>query len=259
MNIQGRLADFSLAELLRLLGEGQQTGLLQLDDIQLGFIKGQIVGASLRVWDWHQSLVVQGWLRPETLERLRYLYCRQAIQQPFGQWLVTQGVLNDQQSRWLFTQQVVRPICRLFALPDASFSFQPQKHLPRLVLTGLQAEPLAVVLAGLRALRDWRHLLDKLPDPTSGLISASGRPRYHLNRQEWQLWEYSNGQMSLAEIAQKWGVPVLTVQKLAFRLLTVGIVAELPHAHLTPLAAPVSTPNEGFFQQLLTFLQRNLS
>ncbi|MEN9234658.1 MAG: DUF4388 domain-containing protein [Gloeomargarita sp. GMQP_bins_120] len=257
MAIQGQLAEFPLADLLRLLGEEKTTGLLQVAHWHIGFCHGQIVGASLPAWNWHQAMALQGWFRPETLEHLRHWYSRQGITQPFGRWLVEQGLLKAPQQRWLFCQQVIRPICRLLALPDAPFHFQPQVQLSPLALTGLQAQPLEVVLAGLRALKDWQHLLDKLPEPSSGLLSTGGQPRYHLNRQEWRLWEYSNGQMSLADIAQKWQVPVLAVQKLAFRLLVVGLVVELPHIHLTPSVAPSSPLPESFFQHLLTFLQRN--
>lgn len=259
MMIHGHLAEFSLAELYLLLRQGKQTGLLQLGDYQIGFWEGQIVGASLPEWDWRQVVVQQGWLRQETLERLGHLYQRQGVTQPFGRWLVEQGLLKRSQMQWLFSQQVLRPVCRLFALPDAPFCFQPQAQLSRLLLTGLQAEPLEAVLAGLRLLRDWQHLLDKLPDPSSGLKGCGGQPCYHLNRWEWRLWEYSNAQMSLLEIAQKWQVPVLEVQKLAFRLLTVGLVVELPYVHLqkTPdLSVPQPTVSENFLEQLLAFLQR---
>ncbi len=261
MQIQGHLAEFSLAELYSLLRQGKQTGVLALANYQIGFWEGQIVGASLPEWDWRRAVVTQGWLRPETLERLSHLYQRQEMKQPFGRWLVEQGLLQRSQIRWLFSQQVLRPVCRLFALPDAPFQLRPQTQLSHLLLTGLRAEPLEVILAGLRLLKDWQHLLDKLPDPDSGLKSCGGQPGYHLNRWEWRLWEYSNGQMSLGEIAEKWQVPVLEVQKLAFRLLTVGLVVELPYIHLQrkpELSASQTPVTEGFLDQLLGFLQGSL-
>ena len=258
MEIRGSLSEFSLAELYCLLREGKQSGVLELATYQIGFCEGQIVGASVPEWDWRQGMVTQGWLRQETLERLGHLYQRQEIKQPFGFWLVEQGILQRSQIQSLFSQQVVRPVCRLFSLPDALFCFRPKAHLSRLLLTGLRVEPLEVVLAGLRLLRDWQYLLDKLPDSSSGLKSCGGQPSYRLNRWEWRLWEYSNGQMSLLEIAEKWQVPVLEIQKLAFRLLTVGLVVELPYIHLQrkpELTVPQSPVTEGFLDQLLGFLQ----
>ena len=55
-----------------------------------------------------------------------------------------------------------------------------------------------------------------------------GQPHYRLDAQEWQVWEYTKGTMSLNVIARQLRLPVEKVQQIAFRLITVGLAEEVP-------------------------------
>ncbi|MEN9214614.1 MAG: DUF4388 domain-containing protein [Gloeomargarita sp. DG02_4_bins_56] len=229
--MQGRLSEIPLAEVLKLLGQGQATGVLELQPMryQLWWQAGKMVGALAPGFSLHQLMMSQGGVSASVLQVAMRAYVVAGSKSPFGVWLVERYGWQWRELQWLFHQQVVRPVCRLLGAAEARFEFRPRQALPLAHLTGLSAEPLEVLLAGLRALRDWRVLFDQLPEPASALVSRyQGRPPYRLNHQEWHLWEYADGETSLASIAQAWQVEVLTVQQVAFRLMSVGLVAELP-------------------------------
>lgn len=82
---------------------------------------------------------------------------------------------------------------------------------------------------GLRRLKNWNALADKLPEANNGLISSvSGHPRQRLAPSEWQVWEYTKGTVSLKAIAKQLQLPVEQVQQIAFRLISVGLAEEYP-------------------------------
>jgi hypothetical protein len=105
-------------------------------------------------------------------------------------------------------------------------------------MTGLSMSATEVILIGLRALRDWNALAEKLPDPTSGLSGLSAKqPKLQLNAQEWQVWEFANGEVPLAKIANQLNLTVEIVLQIAFRLIVIGLAEE--HFMVTATSIPM--------------------
>jgi Domain of unknown function (DUF4388) len=239
MTITGYLAEFSLAELFQFLEQGNKVGLLSICSLgdadpserhnhNIWFNSGRIVAAS-SVLD-HQGLLRminrRGWLGDRAASRLAQT-C--APDTPMGLCLKSQGVLNAEQLKLLFYAQVMQQVCALFALKDGWFQFDAKAPLPIAEMTGLSAPATEVTLAGLRALKDWSALADKLPDPASALISAiDGKPQLRLNQTEWQVWEYTSGTVSISAIAKQLQLPIDKVQQIAFRLMVSGLAEEMP-------------------------------
>jgi Domain of unknown function (DUF4388) len=278
MTITGYLADFSLAELLKFLEQGSKTGLLSictLGELQakptrnhyVWVNQGQIVAAhhSLN----HQGLVAligqRGWMGDRAATRLAQS-C--SVDTPLGICLKSQGVLNAEQLKLLFYSQVMRQVCALFELEDGWFQFDGKAPLPPGEMTGLSAPATDVTLAGLRALKDWTALANKLPEPGSALMSAIvGKPQVRLNQSEWQVWEFTQGNTTLNTIAKHLNLPIEKVQQIAFRLIVSGIAEEVPltlepvtHSlhpdlELSPSASETTNVSSSFLQNLVGFLK----
>lgn len=240
MKITGYLSEFSLGEIFRFLEQGQKTGCLSIKPVEaespfvappqkcyIFFHLGQIVAAS-RELDHQglQQLIEQrGFLHVTTIQRILKLY---PLTQPLGLVLKTQGALESQQLQLLFKYQVLTPIPELFSLGEGWFKFDAHHPLPLAEMTGLSAPPRDVTLAGLRLLRDWTLLMDKLPLPDSTMISLSeGQPPCRLNPVEWRVWEYVDKTVTLEGIAKALNLPILEVQKICFRLMMAGLVEEM--------------------------------
>jgi hypothetical protein len=285
MTVTGYLADFSLPELFQLLEQGNKTGLLTICTLadspggdrhnhHIWFSQGQIVAAgnSLDQQGLMRLIAQRGWMGDRAVSRLAQT-C--PINTPLGLCLKNQGVLTAEQLKLLFYTQVMRQVCALFALPDGWFQFDPKAPLPVAEMTGLIATATDVTLAGLRALKDWAALDEKLPDPSSALVSVvEGKPSLRLNPNEWQVWEFTNGTMALKDIAQQLNLPIAKAQQIAFRLIVTGLAEEMPlmaapaapsldlidpealdhslDSGVTSGAAPVS---QSFLQNLVGFLK----
>lgn len=286
MAITGYLAEFSLAEIFQLLEQGRKTGLLGISRLAeakveaarnhyIWFNQGRIVGASNSLdFQGLTSLISQrGWLGDRAAFKLAQS-C--SIDTPIGLCLKSQGVLQAEQLKLLFYAQVMRQVCALFELKDGWFQFDGKAPLPTAEMTGLSAPATEVTLAGLRALKDWSALRDKLPDPASSIISVvEGKPNLKLNSVEWQVWEFTNGNLSLKTIAEQMRLPVEQIQHVAFRLIVVGLVEELPFADAiapspmeelsspepfigsppTPEIAEAAKVSQSFLQNLVGFLK----
>lgn len=279
MAITGHLAEFSLAEIFQFLEQGHKTGLLTITPLPepkepgkprshyVWFQQGRVVAAASR--SDQRGLIglisQRGFLGDRAAQRLAQT-CDPT--QALGLCLKSQNILQAEQLKLLFYVQVMRQVCTLFTLIDGWFHFDSNRLAPPLELTGLSAPANEVTLAGLRALRDWSNLEEKLPSAASALIAVvDGKPSMKLNQVEWQLWEFTNGNVSLNELAQHINQPVEKVRQIAFRLIVVGLVEEIPIVtNSEPNFAPeidftneAATANsqvsQSFLQGLMGFLK----
>lgn len=286
MAITGYLADFSLAEILELLENGNKTGLLTICPLKdavveekskhthyVWFNQGRIVAAAntLDQQGLVRLIAQRGWLGDRAALRLA-----QAGKPgtPLGLILKAQNALNADQLKLLFYAQVMQQVCALFALKDGWFQFDTKAPLSHFEMTGLSAPATEVTLAGLRALKDWSALQDKLPLPTSALMSVvESKPDIKLNQVEWQVWEFTNGAMPLQAVAKQLQISVEKIQQVAFRLIVIGLAEETPliqeAAH--PISAPVlpvpvasageatSAVSQSFLKSLVSFLKNQVA
>lgn len=239
MAITSCLAEFSLPELFQFLDQGNKTGLLTLqfqpDSRQpqkrirhVLLSQGHIVAVTNRLNQQCLLAMIcqRGWMSPNLL---REQVNRCPANQPIGRYLRLQGYLQPEQLKLLFRAQVLQPICALFNLKDAQFRFDAGATLPTTEMTGLSLSATEATLWGLRTLRNWTPLAQKLPESTSGLSRAYiGKRQLRLHSKEKRVWELANGLVPLSAIANQLQQPVDIIQQTAFLLISVGLVAEVP-------------------------------
>jgi hypothetical protein len=284
MTVTGYLADFSLAELFNLLEQGNKTGLLTICTLSdhltdhrrnhhIWFSQGLIVAAGnhLDQQGLMRLIAQRGWMGDRAVFRLAQT-CQ--TNTPLGLCLKTQGILSAEQLKLLFYTQVMRQVCALFALPDGWFQFDAKAPVPVAEMTGLLATATDVTLAGLRALKDWNALAEKLPEPSSALISViEGKPNLRLNPSEWQVWEFTSGTMALSQVAKHLNLSIAKTQQIAFRLIVAGLAEEMPLLAESPgrltlpdpletalmpepaMAAGTAPVSQSFLQNLVGFLK----
>lgn len=278
MAVTGYLSEFSLAEIFSFLEQGSKTGLLTictLADTQtekrenhyIWFNQGRIVAAANRLDQHGLAYMIdqRGWMGEHTALRIAQT-C--AASTPIGLSLKTQGLLTVEQLKLLFYSQVMRQVCSLFALKDSWFQFDGKAPLPFAEMTGLNAPATEVTLAALRVLKDWSALISKLLEPSSAIMSViTGKPQQKLDQTEWRLWEFANGTLALQTITQQLQLPLIKVQQIAFRLVTAGLVEEVPLVAATPAAlkaeplpmetaaTETTTVSHSFLHHLVGFLK----
>lgn len=282
MTLKGYLSDYSLPEIFQFVEQGQKTGLLsllpesdaseqQLKAHYLWIQGGRIIAIADQLDNTGLISMLQqrGWLSPQ-IHNLASEYFSTA--QPLGLHLKAQGAITAEQLKLLFHAQVLRPVCNLFKLADCKFTFEPKSTLPKAEMTGLSLSATEATLLGLRVLRNWTALAQKLPDPMCSLSKATGKPHLQLDPQESQVWEFADGSISLSMIAKQLQSPVETVQQIAFRLSVVGLVEEAPtstcqntppaQSKMPEVAVAATNSNSmkvSFLQNLVGFLKNKVA
>jgi hypothetical protein len=239
MRLAGYLSEYSIAEIFQLIQQGNRTGSLAIlpevnsagkavEPFYVWFQGGRIVSMS-------NTLEIGGLL--ETISRRRWLTDGQSnemstkvfsLTQPLGLHLKQSGILSSEQLKLLFNAQVILPVYRLFKHHQGRFEFDPHARIPSSEMTGLSVSIPEVMVVALRALEDWSHLQDKLPDPSYGVTRLSiDAPTYRLERIEVQLLEHAKGQLTLTEIAARIDCSIEALQQAVFRLSTIGLVKEV--------------------------------
>jgi hypothetical protein len=246
LGIAGNLSEYSLAEVFQLIEQRKHTGLLTIepdnDSVQtplsnyyLWFQGGRLMAMAQNL---HQTTLLamlqqRRWLTPEAMEST-IAFSRQ-LEQPLGIYLKSKGLLSAEQLKLIFHAQVIQPVCSLFKLYNARFSFDPKQPLVRSEMTGLSISGTEVSLLGLRVLRDWSKLNDKLPDSEAGLLRLSDiTPSYKLDREELDIWQKADGKQSIADIAKQLNFSLEITQKIAFRLTVIGLLKEVAIAQEKP-------------------------
>jgi hypothetical protein len=280
MALIGRLGSVSLGEVFQVLDRSQRTGrlMLQFSTIELQgeflyyvwFVRGRIVAISTR--SNHDELLImlhkRQWVSAELISDVNDL---RSLDVALGTHLKDQGVLQPEQLKLLFHAQVIQRVCGFFKFQDGKFQFDPQIQPPKSEMTGLSISTSEATLLGLRSLKDWRSLESRLPNPRSILSkSMMARPTVQFDTLEKRVWECSTGFLSIQAIAEKLTQPIAVIQQVAFRLLMVGMIEELPvdaalsnpkHSETVPdpvtggsESAPTQV-SQSFLQNLLGFLR----
>ncbi len=236
MSMTGYLSEFTLSELFQLMAEGNKSGLLTIGDSKIPhalnchkyyiwFNQGQIIAAANSLDNRGLiSLIEQrGWLNGQ-LDIIPTIANRQI---PLGLSLKSENLLQAEQLKLLFQVQVMQPITELFTWKKGWFDFKKQTNFPTAEMTGLTRSATEVLLAGLRSLRDWSALEEKLPAPNSGLISLMpGKPQLQLDSAEGRVWKFAQGQVSIKDIAKRLNTSVKSVQQIALRLILANLAQE---------------------------------
>jgi hypothetical protein len=251
MSLSGRLQEYSLPEVFKVIDEGRKSGLLNIrifDNKTTEFKKyciwvkdGRVVslsknldGQDLITWLAQQSIVDEAYRAQ--LRRIPYDLKGAAS---LGDYLKQQNWLSSEQLQKIFEGVVLQPIVTLFRVSEGFFTFNGSFDIPKTELTGLSITTANLNLVGLRRLTNWSHLEEKLPEPNAAIVKANTEINIRqLSDMERQVLAYANGQISMQRSAQLLAKPIEEIQQIAFRLIAAGLAEELP---MVSTSSPVSS------------------
>jgi hypothetical protein len=281
MTLTGYLSEYSLAEVFNFIHQGTRTGLLSIStDINpvepptnphyLWFQTGQIMAVSTGMdgQGLLQAISQRKLVPAEHIEQLRTQV--QKFHQPLGLHLKSRGLLTAEQLKLLFNSQTIAIVCKLFELRDARFHFDPCILPYNAEMTGISMPAQEVGLLGLRMLKNWDNLSQKLPDPQYAIQRLSvEEPSFRLDRHELQLWKLADGETSLSKLTIPMNMSIEALKKTAYRLIIFGLVQEIPVEVLQPpidrdMAVPELVPireiknmvSISFLGNLMGFLKK---
>lgn len=168
MALKGTLRDFSLADILQLIGIQRKTGVLNLhgeqDLVSISFVQGTIVSAESagrRLEERVVSTLLQwGHCTPEQLEQARTTQ-RQTLERLWTV-LLRQQAVDGEDVRQVLHLQIEKIIYPIFRWQDGEYSFIQEKDIDfdRDHLTPIHSE--TVLMEGVRMMDEWPLLERKI-------------------------------------------------------------------------------------------------
>jgi len=246
MALKGTLKDFSLADILQLIGIQRKTGVLNLhgpeDLVSISFVQGSIVSAESaarrleeRVAD---TLLSRGCIGEDDLE-----LARGTQQQTLDRlWLVLrdqQSVTSDEVSQAL-QLQVERIIYPVFRWTDGEYSFIQETEIDydREHLSPIHSE--TVLMEGVRMVDEW-PLLDRkirsddqvlsrapVPGPIAVESGEGGGPgendQITMSEEEYLIYDLVDGRRSVGEIKELSPTHDFNTVSVLANLISLGLI-----------------------------------
>jgi hypothetical protein len=223
--LRGRLEDFHLTDICRLIANSRETGALHVDADEgngaLFFACGHVRHArSSRVGSgFGLELVSQGALSEDDLQRAVQI-CT-VTGEPLDHALVAYGFALAGEVHAALLEHLKRAAIDLFSLTRGRFEFEPGAHLPE----GFPvAVPVEAVLETARRSLTLRRLETYIPVRTS-TIALDVIPA-----DDAVMMSLADGRTPIKEIAARLGVEVIDALRSFYRLLAAGLVDVPPIA-----------------------------
>ncbi len=171
MALEGTLRDFSLADILQLIGIQKKTGILTLERedevIKIVFLDGQVVGAEQAQEKLEHRLgsvlVKTGIITKSDLAKA--LKIQKETLKRLGSILVEEGFIEKGDLSEALENQILQVVYGIFRWKDGNYHFRPEKFVDydKENITPISTE--SVLMEGLRMLDEWPLIEAKLNDP----------------------------------------------------------------------------------------------
>jgi Domain of unknown function (DUF4388) len=289
MLVNGYLSQYSLAEIFTLIQDAQKNGVLSVEprsgstdpsmvaedsmleipcyyvSFQGGRVMSIFYGLEYENQDLLATIAERQWIPSDRLKELKKKLHGLTI--PWGLQLKVWEIISVDRVKLLFDIQVLSQLAKIFEISEGEFRFDPHAELNYPEMTGLSLSARNAVLLGLRGLKDWSRLTNKLPAPESKLQKFSSELQGSILENDEQLvWQLALGEMSVLEIAAQLNLEIDKVRQIGFRLCSIGLIHEVAVAAPPPIAInkPVcvggGNPNiqvsTAFLSKLIGFLKQ---
>jgi CheY-like chemotaxis protein len=239
--LQGNLARVPVAEVLTLLQQQRQWGVLRVrrggqsneegTHIDVIFKQGK-VELTLAEGLSEEFLVGRYLVELQALSRQDLdLFCksRGPATKPIGEQLVKLSYVTEPELKQALARQTSERVYELLRWPAGRFSFHATRELPPLALDaalGLDVD--GILMEGFRRVDEW-HLIEREIDDFDAVylrneeaVQNVGRAR--LTREELAILELVNGKHSVKDIVRQSRMGSFDVSKMLFRLLSIKLI-----------------------------------
>jgi hypothetical protein len=262
MALEGTLKDFSLADILQLIGLQRKTGVLTLrgkdDTVTVTFLDGKVVGAdslNRRLENRLGTVLIRtGFLTQDQLNRA--LDIQRETLQRLGFILTHYGIISADSLREAIQLQIMQVVYRLFRWKDGDYHFSQETTIEydRDNVTPISAE--SILMEGARMIDEWPIIekrirsydmvfRKKLTDQEIVVVGAedvdeidfdgtANRRRkgllsetIRITQEEKSIYSMVDGTMTVGEIVEVSRLPEFDTNKALYELLTRDLIEEV--------------------------------
>ncbi|HEX6051768.1 MAG TPA: DUF4388 domain-containing protein [Gemmatimonadaceae bacterium] len=258
MAIEGPLRELGIHDVFQLLDLSRKTGSLRVtsalrdNEGTVYFDAGRVVSATIRSnpHPLGAMLVRAGKISEGDLERARAAQSRRTDGKRLGELLVEAGCLTWRELERQVRLQIETVVFELMSWQEGFFSFVegPVSDAPTEAVARISTESL--LMEGARRIDEWARIAHKIPNlgvvPVLAPIDEDHPSLLDLLPNEWEMLAMIDGQTDLRGIANRLARSEFDVAKIAYGLLSTGIIdvrAPEPASAHEPMAGDDPEPH----------------
>jgi len=281
MALEGTLRDFSLADILQLIGLQRKTGVLTLrgkdDTVTVTFLDGKVVGAdslNRRLENRLGTVLIRtGLLTQDQLNRA--LEIQKETLQRLGFILTHYGIISADALREAIQLQIMQVVYRLFRWKDGDYHFSQETTIEydRDNVTPISAE--SILMEGARMIDEWPIIekrvrsydmvfRKKLTDQEIVVVGADeadeidfdggavkkkkggfGSDKIRISQTEKWIYDMVDGTMTVGDIVEVSRFSEFDTNKGIYELLTRDLIEEVRGASAAAVLAQATPVDEG--------------
>ncbi len=256
MAIEGPLRELGIHDVFQLLDLSRKTGTLRVtselrdDEGTVHFDNGRVVQASVRSKpsSLDRLLTKGGRVSEAVLATARARCGPGATDVQVTDALIEARIIAQREVERLLREQLEAAVFELMSWREGFFSFEerPASELPRDPRVAVSTESLLMESA--RRIDEWSRIADKVPNlqviPVLAAVSDDHGPQLDLLPHEWEMLTMIDGVLDLHGIASAMGRSDFEIAKVAYGLVTTGVIELQVPRRRSSVAMTVPDPSE---------------
>lgn len=254
MPIEGPLRELGIHDVFQLLDLSRKTGTLRVvselrdDEGVVQFETGRVVHASVRSnpAPLEELLLASGRVTAADLTRARELHASNGHGASLVDLLVEAGAVTPRELERQVRLQIESVVFELMSWREGHFSFEERPAGTAPPRSSIRVSTESLLMEGARRIDEWSRIADKIPSlavvPSLAPVRDDAESQLDLLPHEWEVLTMIDGARDLRQIAQSLGRAEFEVAKIAYGLVTTGVVeARLPERRAQPRSPDAKT------------------
>jgi tetratricopeptide (TPR) repeat protein len=264
MAIEGPLRELGIHDVFQLLDLSRKTGALRVtselrdDEGFVLFDGGRVIHASVKSNPTSIERILRqaGKLTDADLAAAAAIPTDQA--EGLGDRLVLAGVINQRALEQQLRQAIESVVFELMSWREGFFSFEERKVSDVPLDAKIRISTESLLMEGARRIDEWSRIADKVPSlsviPSLAPMEADRASVVDLLPHEWEVLMMIDGLQDLRAIAGSLGRSEFEVAKIAYGLVSTGVVELRPPERPTPTSFTAMRGAESALERARTAL-----
>ena len=241
MAIEGPLRELGIHDVFQLLDLSRKTGVLRVvselrdNEGVVRFESGRVVHAQVRSnpLPLEELLLQSGRVTADDLEQARAMHASNGNGHSVAELLVDAGALTHRELERQMRLQIESVVFELMSWHEGHFSFEEGAADAAATRTPIRVSTESLLMEGARRIDEWSRIADKIPSlavvPALAPVDGDSETQLDLLPHEWEVLTMIDGTRDLRKIAQSLGRAEFEVAKIAYGLVSTGVIeARLP-------------------------------
>lgn len=268
MAIEGPLRELGIHDVFQLLDLSRKTGTLRVkselrdDEGMVHFADGRVIRASIRSMpaSVEALLLAAGRIDDADVKAAHATAGPNAPPAAVSDALVAHGAISQRELERQVRQQIEDVVFELMSWREGFFSFEETPDSPLPAASRISVSTESLLMEGARRIDEWSRIADTVPNlqvvPEFAPVDGAHEAQLDLLPHEWEVLTMIDGERDLRSIAGALGRSEFEIAKIAYGLVSTGVVRLREPGGAPRASAPTATDNHADLGRARAALER---